>query len=273
MESIYQRCAELIRNAKYLIITAGAGMGVDSGLPDFRGKNGMWNMDGGILIDGKSWKFEDLANPEAILSTPELAWGFYGWRYNTYTMTTPHDGFYLMQRWIRKYRHSYFIVTSNVDGQFQRAGFSRKRILEKHGSLLYWQCLKRTGLKCQNYVWKGRRVKISDMKSSSPPRCKFCGGLARPNVSMFKDRGWVLRPYLIRQKKREEEFLETVNGSPVLVLELGAGTKMPAIRKYTESICNATVIRVNQWEPEIESFHISVRASCLEALKAMNEFL
>lgn len=273
MENVYQRCAELIRSTKHLLITAGAGMGVDSGLPDFRGKNGMWNMDGGVLVDGRRWKFEDLANPAAILSTPELAWGFYGWRYNTYATATPHEGFYLLRKWIRRYRHSYFIVTSNVDGQFQRAGFSRKRIWEKHGSLLYWQCLNRTGLKCQNYVWRGKKVDVSGMKSSSPPRCKFCGGLARPNVSMFNDRGWVTRPYLLEQKRKEDSFLRNAGDSPVLILELGAGTKMPAIRKYTESINNAMIIRINQWESEIDSSHISVRASCLEALKAVNEFL
>ena len=79
MDSI--ECAALaIRNASSMVITAGAGMGVDSGLPDFRGDEGFWAYYPSLY--GHS--FADMANPKWFEEDPYLAWGFYGHRQNLY---------------------------------------------------------------------------------------------------------------------------------------------------------------------------------------------
>ena len=86
----------MIRQADGLLITAGAGIGVDSGLPDFRGPQGFW---GAYPALGRARiAFEAIANPAAFASQPRLAWGFYGHRLNLYRRTVPHEGFRILQR-------------------------------------------------------------------------------------------------------------------------------------------------------------------------------
>lgn len=76
------QAAEAIMHADGLIIGAGAGMGVDSGLPDFRGTQGLWKEYPALKNVGMD--FADIANPDAFTVSPKLAWGFYGHRFNLY---------------------------------------------------------------------------------------------------------------------------------------------------------------------------------------------
>src|SRR5262249_5999176 len=83
--------AEFIHTADALLITAGAGIGVDSGLPDFRGTQGFWRAYPVIARLGLS--FAEMANPAWFRKDPRLAWAFYGHRLNLYRSTLPHNGF------------------------------------------------------------------------------------------------------------------------------------------------------------------------------------
>ena len=74
MDELLKRAAELIRSADALVISAGAGIGVDSGLPDFRGAEGFWRAYPALQASGMS--FYDVASPETFDRDPELAWGF-----------------------------------------------------------------------------------------------------------------------------------------------------------------------------------------------------
>lgn len=95
LESAVQKSADLIRHADGLLITAGAGMGMDSGLPDFRGAQGFWRAYPAL---GKArLHFEDIANPQAFHDHPRLAWGFYGHRLNMYRATSPGKSFALLE--------------------------------------------------------------------------------------------------------------------------------------------------------------------------------
>ena len=116
-----QHAAELIAQADALVIAAGAGMGVDSGLPDFRGNAGFWNAYPALGREGMA--FYEVASPSTFSSRPRLAWGFYGHRLALYRATLPHAGFAMLKRWGEQMLHGSFVYTSNVDGQFQRAGF------------------------------------------------------------------------------------------------------------------------------------------------------
>ena len=89
--TVFQKAAELISNSHCLLITAGAGMGVDSGLPDFRGDKGFWKAY--PPYEKLNLDFYDLANPQWFIDNPRLAWGFYGHRLNSYKTTQPHQGF------------------------------------------------------------------------------------------------------------------------------------------------------------------------------------
>jgi hypothetical protein len=72
-------------------------MGVDSGLPEFRGQGGFWPAYPALQQRGLS--FEDMANPTRFAEHPELAWGFYDHRLKLYRATVPHEGFAILRRW------------------------------------------------------------------------------------------------------------------------------------------------------------------------------
>ena len=127
-----EKAREAIKEADAVLITAGAGMGVDS-LPDFRGDEGFWKAY--PAIKNLKLSFHQMANPIWFTTNPPLAWGFYGHRLNLYRKTTPHSGFSLLLDLVKEKKNNYFIFTSNVDGQFQKAGFSEKKIVEVHGSI------------------------------------------------------------------------------------------------------------------------------------------
>src|SRR5437879_11522207 len=102
-EDTLQRAAEAVATADALLIGAGAGMGVDSGLPDFRGDQGFWRAYPPYAKLGLS--FHELANPQWFESDPALAWGFYGQRLNLYRRTLPHEGFAILQTLASRMRH------------------------------------------------------------------------------------------------------------------------------------------------------------------------
>ena len=84
--------AEAVRTADALLIGAGAGMGVDSGLPDFRGPEGFW----AAYPPFRGRQFSDLSTPHWFRTDPALAWGFFGHRLNLYRTAVPHPGFELL---------------------------------------------------------------------------------------------------------------------------------------------------------------------------------
>lgn len=90
-EEQIEQAKQCIEEADAVLITAGAGMGVDSGLPDFRGNEGFWKAY--PVIKDLGIGFEGIANPKWFTSNPTLAWAFYGHRLNLYRDTIPHEGF------------------------------------------------------------------------------------------------------------------------------------------------------------------------------------
>ena len=182
--------AEAIQTADALLVTAGAGMGVDSGLPDFRGKQGFWRAYPAIANLGLS--FEEIADPEWFTKDPHLAWAFYGHRLDLYRETTPHQGFIQLLQIGKSKPHGYFVFTSNVDGQFQKAGFLPERIVECHGSIHHFQCTE----SCTDAIWdaggEAVRIEQSTFRARDPlPKCRKCAALARPNILMFGDWFWL----------------------------------------------------------------------------------
>jgi NAD-dependent SIR2 family protein deacetylase len=104
-----QRAAEWIHEADGLLITAGAGMGVDSGLPDFRGAEGFWRAYPALAR--ARLRFESIASPHTFASDPALAWGFYGHRLKLYRRTVPHEGFGILDRWADRKPLGTFVFT------------------------------------------------------------------------------------------------------------------------------------------------------------------
>ena len=99
-EEKYVAAAKAIASAQALIIGAGAGMGVDSGLPDFRGDTGFWEAYPVYGQHNKS--FSAMANPTWFKNDPAMAWVFYGHRLELYRDTVPHQGFQILGKWLCK---------------------------------------------------------------------------------------------------------------------------------------------------------------------------
>ncbi len=271
-ETIYVRAAAALRGARALLVATGAGMGVDSGLPDFRGDRGFWQAYPAYERLGLS--FVDAANPDHFDEDPAFGWGFYGHRLHLYRDTVPHDGYRILRSWMDGLGLPAFVVTSNVDGQFQKAGFDPARIHEVHGSIHHLQCT----APCSEDIWECAEdvpVDPVTMRAERLPGCRNCRRVARPNILMFGDGAW-LPNRSTAQARRREAFLSEHDGEGLLVLELGAGTAIATIRHLCESLGSdpgTTVIRVNPREADIRAPHLSVAAGALEALRAIDRAL
>lgn len=266
-----ERAAEALRHAEALLVCSGAGMGVDSGLPDFRGDEGFWNAYPPYRNLGVA--FTDMANPRWFAKDPHFAWGFYGHRRNLYRATVPHEGFATLLRWGSSLPGGYAVFTSNVDGQFQKAGFDPERVVECHGAIDFNQCLRL----CESGIFPAGEGTIEvdqvTMRAQDPlPACPACGGLARPNILMFGDYGW-LGGREADQMLRMQDWLLGVDGKRVVVVECGAGTAIPSVRSFARNIADAagTLIRINPREPQVPVAHIGLAAGALEAIRALDE--
>jgi len=265
-----QLCAELMGQADGLLVTAGAGMGVDSGLPDFRGRDGFWRAYPALREAGMD--FASIASPNTFISDPELAWGFYGHRLQLYRDTVPHKGFQILREFARYMEHGVFIFTSNVDGQFQKAGFGPGEVVECHGSIHRLQCL--SG--CTADVWSANdfQPEVDTNRCrllNAPPRCPSCGGVARPNILMFGDLEWLDQRYR-QQATRLNAWLGAVQ--KLLIIEIGAGTSIPSVRHFGE-FQEGFLVRINPREAQLPGGRrgVSLAMGGLEALRMIQASL
>ncbi len=263
------KARDAIASADALLIAAGAGMGVDSGLPDFRGPGGFWRAYPTARL--LNLDFEELANPVWFDRDPQLAWGFYGHRRNLYRATRPHEGFGILHHWAKQ--KDFFVFTSNVDGHFQAAGFPDERILECHGSIHHLQCSQ----PCCKEIWAHARALSIDeqrLRCAAPlPKCRRCDAVARPNVLMFED-GRFLYDRHDEQSARFADWLQSLENRRVAIIECGAGTALPTVRHMGERVAlasnAATLIRINPREASVPAGHISFAMPALAALQMLD---
>ena len=146
-----------------------------------------------------------------------------------------------------------FVLTSNVDGHFIRAGFDESIVEEIHGSINFLQCTRTECIEKKSY-WA---TPVLDMvldkegmvKAEEIPRCKECNAVARPNILMFRDSTCV-KLRLNEQRDRFDEWVEKVKSKKLkaVVLEIGAGTSVGTVRANSEKFAketNSSIIRVN----------------------------
>ncbi len=261
IEDNLRRAAQIVADADAIMISAGAGMGVDSGLPDFRGNEGFWKAYPPIAELGIS--FVDMANPRWFETRPRLAWGFYGHRLNLYRRTEPHKGFAQLLELAEKKQGGYFVFTSNVDGQFQKAGFKEDFIEECHGSIHHFQC---TGV-CSDEIWDASGIKVnvdeSILEAQNPlPACINCSRLARPNILMFGDWRWIGKRS-DRQSMNMNKWMQDIRDKDmkIAVLEVGAGQAVPTVRmrsEYTAQMSGGTLVRINPRDHNVPLNQISI---------------
>jgi NAD-dependent deacetylase len=161
-----KRLGDRIRGAGRLTILTGAGVSAASGVPTFRGKEGLW----------RQYRPEDLATPEAYAGNPQLVWDWYAWRRELIAACRPNAAHAVIARWSVRESRTTIVLTQNVDDLHVRAG--TRNLVRLHGSIWELSCLAR----CHEGAtpWPDERVPLPDL-----PRCPYCGAPARPAVVWF----------------------------------------------------------------------------------------
>ncbi len=157
LATLKQRLAE----ARAVTVLTGAGISADSGVPTFRGADGLW----------KNFRAEDLATPEAFARDPRLVWEWYNWRRELIATKRPNAGHSALTALETRFDR-FLLITQNVDGLHRDAGSAK--LLEIHGNIWKVRCTQ-----CRR-VSDNRDVPIAIL-----PTCGACGGLLRPHIVWF----------------------------------------------------------------------------------------
>ncbi len=150
-----------LADAKSLLVITGAGISAESGIPTFRGSDGLW----------KNYRAEELATPWAFERDPVVVWQWYDWRRGIIGEAQPNPGHLAIKELEDMFPH-FLLITQNVDGLHARTGI--RNIIEIHGNLWRVRCVR-----------DGRESMLTDVPLEEiPPRCD-CGALLRPDVVWF----------------------------------------------------------------------------------------
>lgn len=156
---MFETVTKKLKEAQKIVFVTGAGISQESGIPTFRGKDGLW----------KSYDVMKLATIDAFYEDPKLVWEWYNERRKNIFSANPnlgHKAIAELEKFVKV-----IVVTQNIDGLHQRAGSTK--VLELHGSIIE--------IKCTVCDFKN---KILTEFTNIPPLCK-CGNILRPNVVWF----------------------------------------------------------------------------------------
>lgn len=156
-----QQLLTKLKAAKAVAVLTGAGISAESGVPTFRGEEGLW----------KKFRPEELANFQAFMQNPGLVWEWYNYRKKIISEVEPNPGHYALVQLEDRFEN-FFLITQNVDNLHARAG--SRRIYELHGNIMRNRCVD-----CNKPA-----KEISFQEAGDLPRCD-CGGLIRPDVVWF----------------------------------------------------------------------------------------
>ena len=156
-----QKLLSRLKNASSVTVMTGAGISAESGVPTFRGKDGLW----------ENKRVEELATPGALKENPQLFWKFYDWRKKLINDVKPNLGHYGLVDFERIYE-DFILITQNVDNLHHEAG--NKKVLELHGNIFNTKCFE-----C------GKNHEESIEIDDDLPKCSYCGGMLRPDVVLF----------------------------------------------------------------------------------------
>jgi NAD-dependent deacetylase len=152
----------MLRAAERVVVLTGAGISAESGIPTFRGPDGLW----------RTYRPEDLATPLAFSRDPRLVWEWYDWRRQRLAAAEPNPGHRAIRE-LEELAPRFTLITQNVDGLHQAAG--SRDVVELHGNIWRVRCT------LEGSVSELRDVPLPEL----PPHCPSCGHLLRPDVVWF----------------------------------------------------------------------------------------
>lgn len=270
-----QNAKNLIDQADYILIGAGAGLSTAAGL-EYSGESFQKNFKD--FID--KYNFQDLYSATFYdFNTPEEKWAFWAKlielnRFNSEPLPLYKELFKL----VRNKEH--FVITTNVDGQFEKAGFEKDKIFAVQGDYAYIQC--EDG--CHDKLYDNKNMvkewlentKDCKIPNNLVPKCPVCG--KDMDMNLRKDSYFVQDENWYKQNKKYEEFLEKAEGNKMLLIEIGVGYNTPGIIKFPfEQMVyrdvNTTMIRINKDYPlareEIKHKTISYDEDTMKIIKDM----
>ncbi len=151
-----------LKSATSVVVFTGAGISAESGVPTFRGEDGLW----------KKFKPEELANFDAFMRNPELVWEWYKYRKQIIHNIQPNPGHYAIVQ-LEKMYANFAVVTQNVDNLHRQAG--SKTVYELHGNIMRNYCIDCLTEYPDELIFSSNQV----------PRCNSCEGMVRPGVVWF----------------------------------------------------------------------------------------
>lgn len=163
-ESALVALATRLRTARAVTVLTGAGVSAASGVPTFRGADGLW----------RNFRASELATREAFARDPYLVWEWYAWRRELMAGSQPNAAHKVLASWTERHE-PWRVITQNVDDLHLRAG--TRELVRLHGSIWELRCWNN----CRGETWRDERAPLPEV----PPRCPQCGGLARPGVVWF----------------------------------------------------------------------------------------
>lgn len=233
---MWSKISDRLQNAEKIVFVTGAGISQESGIPTFRGKDGLW----------RKYDPMTLATIDAFYDNPKLVWEWYEERRRNILAAMPNPGHVAIAE-LEKYK-DVSVITQNIDGLHQRAGSTV--VHELHGSIIT--------IKCTVCSFKD---KITGMFSQLPPLCK-CGNMLRPDVVWF---GEVLPQDVwgIAMEKAQSCDIMLVVGTSLAV---SPANLLPAYAKQN----GATMVEVNiEPTPMSHSMDISIREPAASVLPGL----
>ena len=220
MIQIDKSLVDKLSDSKSIVFFTGAGISSESGIPTFRGKEGLWN----------KFRPEELANFDAFIKNPALVWEWYNYRKKIVHEAKPNAA-HLTIAEMQNHFKDVTVITQNVDNLHRRAG--SKKIFELHGNIE------------RNFCINCKKFHNEELDfSGGVPKCE-CGGLIRPDVVWFGE-------YL-----PEDQFLggekAAIKSDVFFVVGTSAVVYPAAGLVFTAKASGATIVEINIKETEISS--------------------
>ncbi|MDN5316462.1 MAG: hypothetical protein PWR08_586 [Thermoanaerobacterium sp.] len=247
-----KKAREAFRNAEYILIGAGAGLSDAAGIK-YSGKRFTDNFYDFI----EKYEMKDMYTSSFYqFKTMEEKWAYWARHISLNRFETPATKLYKKFYQLVKEK-KYFVITTNVDHQFWKAGFPDEKIFATQGDYGYIQC----AVGCHDKVYDDEELvremlkKTKDCKIPSElvPKCPVCGG--EMDVNLRKDKYFVQDEAWYKACDRYNAFVNEIQGKQVVLMELGVGFNTPSIIRYPFEMMayqnpNATLIRLNRDHPE-----------------------
>ncbi len=165
MNDKIEQIAQNIKNAKRLVVFTGAGISKASGIPTFRGKDGLW----------KKYSPQELSTLKAFVDNPKLVWQWYNERRRLIKKAKPNAAHHAIAKLETIFKDNFTLITQNIDSLHKKAG--NQRIYELHGNIFEVRCMRCGQVYKDDKIYEEREL---------VPKCKYCKeGSLRPNIVWF----------------------------------------------------------------------------------------